>query len=77
MVNKNRDETNRDTMGLRLIWDRIMGTQLQYTYRDIDINNEKSGEFLGLSPGDRKLLERDGDRHVLEALYRFNFAQKH
>jgi len=29
-----------------------------------------------LSPGDRKLLERDGDRHDVEALYRFNFAQK-
>jgi len=79
VVNKNRDETDRDTMGLRLTWDRIMGSQLQlqYSYRDIDINNEKSGEFLGLSPGDRKLLERDGDRHVVEALYRFNFAQKH
>jgi hypothetical protein len=78
-INENRDETDRDTMGLRLTWDRIMGSQLQlqYSYRDIDIQNEKSGEFLGLSPGDRKLLERDGDRHVVEALYRFNFAQKH
>ena len=66
-------------MGLRLAWDRIWGSQMQlkYTYRTIDINNERSGEFLRLSAGDRKLLERDGDRHVVEALYRFNFAQKH
>ena len=79
VINESRDETDRDSMGLRLAWDRIMGSQLQlqYTYRDIDINNEKSGEFLGLSTSDRKLLERDGDRHVVEALYRFNLAQKH
>jgi hypothetical protein len=79
VVNQRRDRTDRDSTGLRLTWDRIWGSQLQlqYTYRDIDINNEKSGEFLGLSAGDRKLLERDGDRHVIEALYGFNFAQKH
>jgi hypothetical protein len=79
VVGVKRDETDRDSKGLRLVWDRIWGSQLQlqYTYRDMDIDDEKSGEFLGLSAGDRKLLERSGDRHVAEALYRFNFAQKH
>jgi len=79
VVNQKRDETDRDSTGFRLVWDRILGSQLQlqYTYRNIDIDDERSGEFLGLSAGDRKLLERDGDRHIAEALYRFNFAEKH
>jgi hypothetical protein len=79
VVGVKRDETDRDSKGARLVWDRIWGSQLQlqYTYRDIDIDDERSGEFLGLSAGDRSLLERSGDRHVAEALYRFNFAQKH
>jgi hypothetical protein len=79
VVGVKRDETDRDSYGARLVWDRILGSQLQlqYTYRNIDIDDERSGEFLGLSAANRKLLERDGDRHVAEALYRFNFAQKH
>jgi hypothetical protein len=79
VVNQDRDETDRDSLGLRLTWDRMWGSQmqLQYTYRDIDINNEKSGESLGLPAGDRKLLERDGDHHAIEAQYRFNLAQRH
>jgi hypothetical protein len=79
VVDKNRDETNRTSNGGRLVWDRIFGShfQLQYTYRKIDVSSEKSGDFLGLSNADKKLLERDGDRHVGEALYRFRLAEKH
>ena len=79
VVDKNRDETSRTSNGGRLVWDRIFGSQfqLQYTYRKIDISSEKSGDFLDLSNADKKLLERDGDRHVGEALYRFRFAEKH
>ena len=50
---------------------------LQYTYRDIDLGSEKSGEFLGLSSGDRDRLDRNGDRHVAEAFYKFSFAKNH
>jgi hypothetical protein len=62
-----------------LTWDRIFGSQfqLQYTYRKIDISSEKSGDFLGLSNDDKKLLERDGDRHIGDVAYRFNFAKRH
>ncbi len=79
VVNEKRDETSRDSNGVRLAWDRIAGSglMLQYTYRKIDISSEKSGDFLGLSANDRKLLKRDGDRHIGEILYRFNIAKKH
>jgi hypothetical protein len=79
VVDKNRDETSRKSNGGRLTWDRIFGSQLQlqYTYRKIDISSEKSGDFLGLSNSQKKLLERDGNRHIGEILYRFRFAKRH
>jgi hypothetical protein len=79
VVNKNRNDTSRTSNGGRLAWDRIFGSnfQLQYTYRKIDIGSEKSGETLTLSSSDRDRLDREGDRHVAEAFYRFNFAKKH
>lgn len=79
VVDQNRDDTDRDNNGARLVWDRVFGSkfQLQYTYRKIDINSEKSGESLGLSSGDRDLLDRNGDQHVAEAFYRFALAKNH
>lgn len=79
VVDKNRDETSRTSNGGRLAWDRIFGSrlQLQYTYRKVDVSSEKSGGFLGLTSAEKNLLERDGDRHIGEILYRFNFAKKH
>ena len=79
VVDKNRNDTSRRDTGARLVWDRVFGSelQMQYTYRKIDLGSEKSGEFLGLSSGDRGRLDREGDRHVAEVLYRFSFAKKH
>jgi hypothetical protein len=79
VVDKRRDDTSRTNNGVRLVWDRIFQSQLQlqYTYRDIDLGSERSGEFLGLSSGDRNRLDREGDRHMAEAFYKFNFGDKH
>ena len=76
---QDRVETNQNSNGGRLVWDRPFGTrlQLQYTYRKIDLGEEASGEFLGLNSEQRGLLDRNGNRHVGEILYRFDFAQKH
>ena len=83
VVNQDRDDTDRDSMGARLAWDRIFGSQLQvqYTYRKIDIDDEKSGQYLigqgQLTSGEAKLLERDGKRHVADILYRFRLGEHH
>jgi hypothetical protein len=76
---QNRKDTSRDSTGARLVWDQILGSgfQLQYTYRNIDISSEKSGEFLGLDSGDRRRLDRNGDIHQGTVLYRFKFGEKH
>jgi hypothetical protein len=80
VTDRNRKETDRNSSGLRLTWDRIFGSQLQvqYSYRQIDIDKEKSGQVqLALPAGDRKLLKRDGDSHSGEVLYRFNLGNGH
>ena len=79
LVNQDREDTKRRSTGLRLVWDRIFDTrlQLQYTYRNIDISNERSGEALGLTAGQRNLLQRDGNNHQVEILYRFTLAERH
>jgi hypothetical protein len=77
--NRDRKETDRNSYGGRLVWDRIWGSglQLRYTYRYIDIDDEKSGQFFGLRNSKREQLDRNGDRHVGEVLYTFSFADRH
>lgn len=80
LVGEDRDDTKRRANGGRLTWDRIFGSQLQvrYTYRNIDIGSEKSGDSIpSLTNSERDRLDRNGDRHIGEMWYRFNFAQKH
>ena len=73
-----REETDRKSTGIRLAWDRILGSelQLQYSYRKIELDDEYSGIFLGLSPSERDLLDREGKVHKAETLYRFFFDSK-
>jgi len=80
VIDQDREETDRSSTGVRLTWDRIFGSELQleYTYRTIDIDTERSGTFLGLSPDEAALLDRNGNRHTAEILYRiFSDTQKH
>jgi len=72
-----RNGTDRTINGVRLSYDKILSTDLsfQYTYRNIDIEAERSGRQLvsdGVitsSQADR--LIRDGDQHDVEFLYRY------
>lgn len=80
LVNQRRDKTNRSSNGARLVWDKIFSTglRLQFTYRNVDVSSEKSGDSLpSLTSSDRKLLRRDGDRYVADIVYGFTFAEKH
>lgn len=74
LENSPRVDTDRDSNGVRLAWDTIFGSafQVQYTYRKIDIDREQSGVGLGLTAAQQALLNRDGDKHDMELLYRFS-----
>ncbi len=73
-----RKETDRTANGVRFIWDKIMGSdlQIQYTARKIEIDKERSGVSLGLTNAETKLLRREGDFGQAEILYRFKLADK-
>ncbi len=67
-----RNKTDRDSQGARFRWDRIFGSdfEAELVYRDVDVDTERSGEFLGLSQPDRDLLRRDADFMRLGLIWR-------
>ncbi len=75
-----RQETDRDSTGLRLQWDRVLGTALELTlsYRDISIDSEHSGEGVTSVACDaacQDLLRRDGDQYHFDASYLFRLGE--
>ena len=70
-----RSETDRESQGFRLQWAEMFGTGLsvQYTRREIDIDQERSGQFLidegRLTTAQARLLRRDGDDDTLKVTY--------
>jgi hypothetical protein len=75
-----RQDTDRDSTGLRLQWDRILGTafELTFSYRDISIDTERSGQGVTSVACDaacRDLLRRDGDQYHFDASYLFRLGQ--
>jgi hypothetical protein len=74
---RNRKATDRNVNGVRLSYDNILGSDLsfQYTYRNIDIDSERSGRQLVqdgvLTSSEKDRLDRNGDQHDVEVLYRF------
>ncbi len=79
-----RQETDRDSQGLRLQWDRILGSAFEFTvsYRDIEIDDELSGQGVLSVACDldcQDLLRRDGE-HVfgeLSYLLRLGAGRNH
>ena len=65
--------------GARLTWSRIWGTGLEIdvTGRSIEIDEERSGQDLGLSPAEQALLNREGDESSVRISYRIRIGDKH
>jgi hypothetical protein len=76
LLGEDRDDTDRDSTGGQITWDQMFGTGLELiaSTRDIDIEDERSGNSLGLSGADKDLLDREGDVHRVELGYMFGGA---
>jgi hypothetical protein len=72
LVGEKRKDTEFESSGGRFTWDQIFGSgaELKVTARERDIDDERSGEALGLSAAERKLLDREGDVSRLELGYK-------
>jgi len=68
-----RASTDRTASGIRLSWDKIMGTglEIRVSTREIDIDDEDSGTGLGLTPAEIASLDRNGDHNTLNVRYLF------
>jgi len=77
VVDDRRKKTDRTSRGIRLAWERMFNSnfELDYIYRDIDINTERSGDALGRSGSDKDRLKRKGDSHQLKGAYFFEIGK--
>jgi hypothetical protein len=78
VVGQDRTETDRTSSGLRLGYDKILGSdfEIQLTWRSIDLDEERSGlTQLGLPPDQANLLNREGDNYEFEVIYPFRFKE--
>ena len=78
--NVKRKTTDRDSRGLRLQWDRIMGTgaELTFSWRDVQIDDEKSGQGVTSVSCDadcQNMLRRSGDLYALNASWLFRLGE--
>jgi hypothetical protein len=75
-----REETDRDSDGLRVQWDGILGTAFQstFTYREVSIERERSGEgvlSVDCDAACQDLLRRDGDQYSFDVSYLFKLGE--
>jgi hypothetical protein len=63
LVGQPRSSTAQASTGGRFIWDKILGSGLELTasYRDREIDDERSGQASGLTFDERQTLSREGD----------------
>ncbi len=78
LTDAKRKDTDRTSEGFRLYWQQFMssGLEFRYTYSEIDIDDELSGQSLALTPEQRQLLDRQGDIDNFALLYEFKSDNK-
>jgi hypothetical protein len=83
VVDKRRKKTDRTSAGIRLAWERMFNSnfEVDYIYRKIDIDKERSGDALKdagkLTSSEKDRLRRKGDNHQLKGAYFFEIGKKH
>ncbi|MFI8481068.1 DUF2860 family protein [Pseudomonas sp. NPDC078700] len=79
LVNGKRKETDRTSSGARVAWEHIFQSDFDVTltHRKIDIDDENSGEALGLTPAQRDLLDREGDENKVDVRYVWGIGTDH
>ncbi|MAT92778.1 MAG: hypothetical protein CME59_09260 [Halioglobus sp.] len=76
VLDARRKATERESTGGRFTWDRIFGSafELKVQSRELELDEERSGQALGLSDAERDLLDREGDKMRVELGYLFELG---
>jgi hypothetical protein len=79
VVDVDRGDTERTGAGIHIAWDRIFSTPLELVYSamEIELDDERSGEGLGLSREDQRLLRREGMAYRLDLNYDWEINERH
>lgn len=79
LVGTDRGNTERTTKGLHIAWHNAMDSALsvEFSSKEVELDDEESGTSLGLGVADRKLLERSGQVYRLNASYAWRVNDRH
>ena len=79
IVDAKRGDTERTANGLHMAFDRILGTglELKWSSSEIEIDDERSGEALGLSRAEQNSLRREGQVYNVKLLYDWTINEQH
>jgi len=66
-----RKKSKQSTQGVRIRWQNVLDTPFtfKYGYASSDTDDELSRQFLGLSPSQRSMLDRNDDYHRFTGEY--------
>jgi hypothetical protein len=78
-INVNRKSTDMETSGVQLIWDDIAGSGfgVEIAGKKRKVDDEFSGDALGLSQSEKDLLDRNGDIYTAEVNYNYKVDAHH
>ncbi|QIZ75918.1 DUF2860 family protein [Ferrimonas lipolytica] len=76
---KDRDRTDRSSSGIRLSWDAIAQSPfgMDVSYREIEIDTERSGRSLPLSSAEVDSLDREGNSRRVQVYGRWIVDGQH
>ncbi len=78
VTGQEREPSDRELQRARLTWSGIgPGLEIELTAGRTEIGTEHSGEFLGLTDAERRLLERDGLVRQVRVSYRIKLSERH
>lgn len=79
VVDEKRGDTERTASGLNIAIDEIFGTpfELAWSSTEVEIDDERSGEALGLSRAEQRSLDREGQVYNLELSYDWKINERH
>jgi hypothetical protein len=79
VVDEKRGDTERTASGLHITIDEIFDTpfELGWSSVEVEIDDERSGEALGLSGPEQRSLEREGQVYNLELSYDWKINERH
>jgi hypothetical protein len=79
LVDTNRGDTERTSLGLHLAWHNIMDGALSFEFstKEIEIDDEDSGDTLGFTVAEERLLERTGQVYRFNLSYQWQLNDRH